>query len=61
VKARADDKLDEWEAKNVVTNVPAALNNWLSANKDRIDKAVSMPYLILDNFKGGVVANGFNY
>jgi hypothetical protein len=61
VKARADDKLDEWEAKNVVTNVPAALNNWLSANKDRIDKAVSMPYWILDNFKGGVVANGFNY
>lgn len=49
VKARAEDKIDEWSPKNGVNEVPASLNDWLATNKERIDKASSTPYWIQDN------------
>jgi len=58
VKARAEDKLDEWQPKNPVTAMPEAFNKWIKDNTKRIDAGRHTPYWIQDNFKGGRISSG---
>lgn len=58
VKARAEDKLDEWQPKNPVTEMPEAFNKWIKDNTKRIDAGRHTPYWIQDNFKGGRISSG---
>ena len=38
-------------SKNQINNVPPNFTNWINDNKERIDKAISLPYFIKDNKK----------
>ena len=49
VKAIALGSLDDWQATGGIDELPKALMDWVSSNKDRIDRATSLPYWISDN------------
>ena len=40
-------------SKNEVKELPSKFKEWYESNKERIDKAKSLPYFIKDNFKDG--------
>lgn len=44
-----------------ITEVPDKFNKWIEKNKERINKAESLPYFIKDNFVGGDIDKGLKF
>jgi hypothetical protein len=51
-KSLFDKKLDKWQPKSVITDMPKAFTEWMNENKDRINIANNrgtLPYWLKDN------------
>lgn len=61
VKARAEDKLEEWKPKNPINDMPERFKEWISKNQRRLDNATHVPYFIQDNFIRGSIESGYSF
>lgn len=54
----AGKKMDSFQSKNTVFDLPENYKNWLSKNTERIQKAQSIPYFIKYNYNGADISKG---
>ena len=61
IKARHQNKLDEWKPKEQTTEMPEAFTKWVEDNKQRWQQpGHAAPYFIRDNYQQGDVAKGLD-
>ena len=52
------EDISNYHYSNKITEVPKQFNKWIESNKERIEKASTLPYFIKDNFIDGNVNKG---
>ena len=55
------EDISNYHYSNKITEVPKQFNRWIESNKERIEKASSLPYFIKDNFIDGNVNKGLRF
>lgn len=45
-----------WKFSNTINGLPGSFHQWIDDNKDRIEKAKTIPYFIKDNFSGSEIS-----
>lgn len=60
-KILAGENISNNHYSGEITEVPDKFNKWIEKNKERINKAESLPYFIKDNFVGGDIDKGLKF
>lgn len=58
---RGEKSLPPSSSSKYIKDVPDNFKIWMAANEDRISKAKSVPYWIMDNFIDGNINNGLKF